>query len=136
MLKFQGLIVILLFLVCPLSSGAQNVAQPGFTPDPVKVEMYLPYLAARHGGPEALETWKQNNLVLYYKELWYYTESFSVKKDHVSEGVPMNARAIDISRFEHQRDPGKEVILLIPGYRDALVLKAGNDLKHKPDYVK
>jgi hypothetical protein len=107
-----------------------------FRPDPEREKMFLPYLAVRHGGLPEIESWKASNRILYYKELWYYTESFRVRRDHLPEGVTMDEAMIDISRFESYRLPDKEAIVELPGYRDVLVLIPASQLKYKPEYVK
>jgi hypothetical protein len=107
-----------------------------YKPDPKKEAMYLTYLAVRHGGIADIEKWKQSNTVLYYKELWYYSESFSVKRNYLAEGVKMDEAGIDISRYENSRKENEEVVLILPGYKDVLVLLPSNRLIFKPDYLK
>jgi hypothetical protein len=112
----------------------QNISD--FQPDPVKESKYSPYLAARHGGTEALQEWKKNNTIQYYKELWYFTESFYIKRDHLAEGVVLNEEIIDVSRFEDLRKQAEESIVILPGFKDAMVLLPENKLKYKPAYEK
>ncbi len=131
-----NLIVLAVFLISTPASRAQISLADNYKPDMAKVKMYLPYLAVRHGGPDALEAWKKENKLQYHRELWYYTESFDVVRDHFSEGVPLNEEIIDISRFEQHRKQNEEAIVPMPGFRDALRLKAGKDLLYKPEYVK
>lgn len=105
-------------------------------PDPEKEKAFFPYLAVRHGGPEATLSWKKSNTLQYYKELWYYCESFSVKRNHLASGDLLNVSIIDISRFESSRKQNEEAIVILPGFKDVLVLKSLNQLIYKPDYVK
>lgn len=111
-------------------NGAATTAN--LKPDPEKESMYLPYLAARHGGPASLQEWKKSNTVQYYKELWYYCESFYIKRDHLQQGVTMNASMIDISRFESSRKESEEATVVLPGFKDVLVLLPTNKLIYKP----
>ena len=46
--------------------------------------------------------------------------------------LKMNAAGLDISRFEHARKEMEEAILVLPGYKDALVLLPINKLIYKP----
>ena len=101
-------------------------------PNPEKEAKFLPYLAVRHGGMQATEEWKKNNTVQYYRELWYYCESFYVKRGHFSEGVTLNEEIIDISRFESSRMENQEAIVELPGFKDVLVLLPANKLIYKP----
>ena len=94
--------------------------------------MYLPYVEWKHGGKENFQEWKNQNTVLYYKEIWYYSESFYVKRDHLNQGVVLNEEIIDISRFESARKENEEAIVVLPGFKDALVLLPLNKLIYKP----
>lgn len=114
--------------------GAQTISPNQLKPNPEKEKMYLPYLAARHGGPEMLAEWKKSNTLLYYKELWYFTESFYVKRNHMAEGATLNESIIDISRFESHRKNGESVIVELPGFKDVLVLTPTEKLIYKPEY--
>ena len=113
-------------------SQAEPVSLESLKPDPKKEQMFLPYLAVRHGGIPAIAAWKENNTYQYYKELWYYCESFYVKRDHVSTGVVLNEEIIDISRFESSRKENEEAIVVLPGFKDALVLLPASKLVYKP----
>lgn len=123
-------------LFCSLSLlNAQNegpASTASLKPDPAKETMYLPYLAVRHGGMASVQEWKKSNTVQYYKELWYYCESFYVKRDHLQSGVTMDASMIDISRFESSRKATEEAIVVLPGFKDVLVLLPSNKLIYKP----
>jgi hypothetical protein len=100
--------------------------------NPEKVKQFTPYMEFKHGGPEGYPIWKENNKMLYAKEMWYYSESFYVKRNYSPEGVPLNEEIIDISRFENYRKPNQEVIVPMPGFKDALVLIPGSQLIYKP----
>lgn len=108
------------------------VSVENIKPDPKKEAMFLPYLAVRHGGPATLQEWKKSNTLQYYKELWYYCESFYVKRDYLSTGVNLDESIVDISRFESSRKPNEESIVVLPGFKDALVLLPSNQLLYKP----
>lgn len=99
---------------------------------PENEKKFTPYMFARHGGPDGISDLKKNNPHLYLKELWYYSESFYVKRNHLSEGVSLDASIIDISRFESNRKLNEEAIVVLPGFKDALVLLPLNQLIYKP----
>lgn len=127
-------IIFFIGIVSFFSVQAQNTAFQTdiLKPDPAKEAMFLPYLAVRHGGMEAIEEWKSKNTYKYYQELWYYCESFYVKRNHLSEGISLTEAHIDISRFESERKSTEEAILVLPGFRDALVLLPIDKLIYKP----
>lgn len=90
--------------------------------DPVKEKKFLPYVETRHGGPELFAKWKAENKFQYVKEMWYMSESFYVKKDHLSEGIALDIAIIDVVRLEDQRKENEEVIITFGGFKDAVVL--------------
>lgn len=100
--------------------------------NPTKVKMYTPYMEYKHGGPSLFPTWKQNNKLLYTKEMWYYTESFYVKRNHLNEGITLNEEIIDITRYESQRKENEEVIVTLGGFKDVIVLLPAKNLIYKP----
>jgi hypothetical protein len=97
-----------------------------------KVKMFTPYLQVRHGGVQGFETWKSTNKLLYTKEMWYFSESFYVKRNVHAEGQVLDASFIDISRFESNRKQDEEAIVDMPGFKDALVLIPASKLIYKP----
>ncbi len=96
--------------------------------DPIKEKKFLPYVETRHGGPEVFAKWKEDNKFQYVKEMWYMSESFSVKRNHSTEGITLNEEIIDVVRFESQRKENEEVIITLPGFKDAIVLMPTNKL--------
>lgn len=100
--------------------------------DPEKEKKFLPYLEIRHGGKENFPKWKEENRYTYAKEMWYFSESFYIKRNHFSEGTTIDESMIDISRFESKRKENEEAIVTFPGMRDALVLIPANKLIYKP----
>ncbi len=70
--------------------------------------------------------------MLYAKEMWYYTESFYVKRNYNNEGITLDESIIDISRFESQRKENEEAIVTLPGFKDVIVLIPNNKLIYKP----
>lgn len=67
----------------------------------VSEEKFGKYVEANHMfDGQSFTTWKSENKILYYKELWYQSKSFYVKKNHLSEGITLDESIIDISRFE------------------------------------
>lgn len=136
MLRDTCRFIVVLFFIVSVSAKAQQGSLAGFTPDPVKVQMYSPYLATHYGGPQGLESLKASDRFLYFRELWYFTESFSIVRDYQSEGVTLDEKIIDISRFEIDRKYDEAVIVSLPGFKDAIRLLPGKDLLHKPAYVR
>jgi len=100
--------------------------------NPEKEKAFSPYMVARHGGTEGLAEFKKNKPQEYLKELWYYSESFYVKRNHLSEGVSLDESIIDISRFESNRKSNVESLVVLPGFKDALVLMPADKLLFKP----
>lgn len=106
-----------------------------------KEKQYQPYVAANLGIHQDFESWKNNNKILYRKEVWYYAESFYVKKNYFAEGSvsidgglntnSIDASQIDISRFESNRKQTEESIVILPGFKDVIVLIPGNKLLYK-----
>ena|ERR1041385_7858647 len=101
--------------------------------DPAKVEKFGAYVKYKHSYAPGFDVWKENNKLLYAKEMWYYTESFYIKRDYFPEGITLNEEIIDISRWEKQRSQTEEVIVKMKGFKDALVLIPGNKLIYKPE---
>lgn len=123
----------ILFLAL-IGSGNLSAQVSSLEINPQREKMFIPYLAARHGGPEGLTKFKEENHYQYLKELWYFTESFYVQRNHFGSGIELNEEIIDITRFETNRKPHEDVYLQLPGFKDALVLKATDKLLYKPDY--
>lgn len=118
-------------MACSLLGFSQVNTDP-LKPSPEKEQKFLPYLAVRHGGMPAIDTWKNNNTIQYYKELWYYCESFYIKRDHLDAGITLDESIIDISRFEASRKENEEAIVILPGFKDVLVLLPATKLIYKP----
>lgn len=101
--------------------------------DSNKVKMFIKYPQFKHdiisGG---FYQWKNDNPGLYLKEMWYYTESFYIKRNYLTTGITLNEAAIDVTRFESQRQAAAETIITLDGFKDVLVLIPGNDLIYKP----
>jgi hypothetical protein len=118
-----------------LTAGFSGYSQTGGVQlNAEKITMYSPYMAARHGGPQGLEAFKSSNHYAYTLEMWYFTESFYVKKDHNTEGATFSEAIVDITRFEQYRKANEDAIVVLPGFKDALVLLAANKLIYKPSY--
>jgi hypothetical protein len=100
--------------------------------NPVKVKQFTPYLQHRHGGVEGFETWKNTNKLQYTKEMWYFSESFYIKRNQLTDGISMDESQIDITRFENQRKENEEAVITMPGFKDVLVLLPAKKLIYKP----
>jgi hypothetical protein len=106
---------------------------PDIKLDPAKVQKFGVYVIYKHSYEPGFEVWKENNKLLYAKEMWYYTESFYIKRDHFPDGLELNEEIIDVSRWEKYRKPDEEVFLRVQGFKDALVLIPGNKVFYKPN---
>lgn len=126
----ESRLVLVLVLLLTFLTGKAQVNSLEL--DPVKEKMYTPYLTYRHQGPEGLEKFKQEQPHEYLKELWYYSSSFTVKRDHFPTGDRLDESTIDISRFEHLRKEDETAILILDGYKDVLLLLPANQLLFKP----
>lgn len=126
---FLRSLILFLFVL----SGNGIMAQANaleLSPDDEK--KFTPYLMYRYGGPDGVAELKANKPHLYLKEMWYLSKSFYVKRDHLNQGVTLDESIIDISRFEKQRQATVETIIVMPGFKDALVLLPLNQLIYKP----
>ena len=95
-------------------------------------KMYNPYMVWRHQGTEGLASFKKNEPHNYLLELWYFSSSFYVLRNYSNTGEKLDESIIDISRFESQRKDSEETILVLPGFKDAIVLLPSNKLLFKP----
>lgn len=125
-LKFIYLFALLIFG----SVGYSQITELKLNPE--RVKLFLPYVEWKYGGAEVFPEWKNNNKMLFAKEMWYYTESFYIKRNVSAEGVTIQEEIIDITRFESHRKQNEEAVLLLPGFKDALVLIPAKDLIYKP----
>jgi hypothetical protein len=119
-----------MMMVMSFFSFSQDVSEIKLNPE--KVKMFTPYLQVRHGGIQGLETWKSTNKLLYAKEMWYFSESFYVKRNAHPDGQVLDPSFIDISRFESHRKQDEEAIVDMPGFKDVLVLMPASKLIYKP----
>jgi hypothetical protein len=125
----------IILFACAIFLSLNAQAQlSGFTITPGSEAKFSPYMAARHGGDAGLAAFKQSNTNLYFKELWYFSESFYVKRNHLAEGVAIDESMIDITRFEHLRQINADQIVTFPGLKDALILTARSRLLYHPNY--
>jgi hypothetical protein len=101
---------------------------------------YSKFIQSDHGfeTPVFIE-WKKENKILYMKEVWYYSESFYIKRNYFpaisndgTENVSMDDSQINISRWESMRDQNKEVEIKINGFKDIIVLLPTSKLIYKP----
>lgn len=123
----------LLSLCLGVSFSAFSQNSDGIKLNAAKVKMYTPYMQFKHGwDADGFAKWKSTNKMLYAQEMWYYTESFYVKRNYNAEGITLNEEIIDISRFEKERKENEEAIVQLPGFKDVLVLMPANKLIYKP----
>lgn len=100
--------------------------------DPEKVKKYEPFLIASHGNDPNFKTWKEENKYDYVKQMWYFSESFYIKRNVNKSGITMDESGFDVSRFESNRKESEEAVLDLPGYKDVIVLLPTNKLFYKP----
>jgi len=119
--------IFFLFILLANFSWAQNSSSIKL--DPNKVLIFEKYLSFRHSfEPGGFIQWKNNNPELYAKEMWYQSESFYIKRNHLASGLTMNEGMIDVSRFEHLRKEKEEVIVPFAGFKDVMILLPKNKL--------
>lgn len=102
------------------------------TVSPTKEAKFSPYVEAKYSFNQNFTTWKKENKFLYIKEIWYHAESFYIMRNKSTEGVKIDESMIDISRFESYRKQNEEAIIILPGFKDAIVLLPGSSLIYKP----
>ena len=85
-------------------------------------QKFEPYVRAKHGAGFDFESFKKNQKMEFYKELWYYSKSFYIKNNYLSSGHSMDESMIDISRFDSARKFDEETIIKIDGFKDVIVL--------------
>jgi hypothetical protein len=127
------LFLILFFIGITLTGFSQVPDLNSLRPNPEKEKMFSPYVQWRHGWTEGFADWKSKNTMQYYKELWYFSESFYVKRNYLAEGITLNESIIDISRFEASRKENEEAIVTLPGFKDVLVLLPASKLIYNPE---
>ncbi len=120
-----------IFTVMSLFSFSQDWSKIKL--DPAKEKKFEPYVEFRHASTKAeYQTWKANNKFQYVKEMWYFSESFYVKRNVTNDGLTLNEEIIDISRFESNRKANEEATVVMPGFKDVIVLLPTNKLIYKP----
>ena len=125
---------ILFFASFSFSQNLKTASSPTISLDPEKVAIYEKYLEYKH----SFETggylqWKKDNPELYEKEMWYFSESFYITRNYLSQGITLNEGGIYVARFEAQRKQNEEAIVIFPGFKDVMVLLPGNKLIYKPN---
>lgn len=129
------LTLISLFLV--LIGKTQTIDVSAYKPTPEAEKMYSPYIMAKKmiNDVPTFEKWKESNKIQYFKELWYYSKSFTVIHHVNDEGITIDESIIDISRFDWVRDSVKEIYIPLTesGYNDTIVLLPINKLLYKPE---
>jgi hypothetical protein len=125
---------IVFFLIAFVSFSQNGKLTNPIILDSIKVNMFVKYPQFKHDlQPGGFYQWKNDNPLLYQKEMWYYTESFYIKRNYLPQGITLNESAIDITRFESQRQAVAETTITLDGFKDVLVLIPGNDLIYKPN---
>jgi hypothetical protein len=120
---------LMLVLALGLSfSGFSQAVNTNITLDAVKVSKFEKFLAVRHSDTQDFATWKSQNILQYTKEMWYFSESFYIKRNVLSEGGTLNEQGIDITRFDKTRSQTQEVEVQLPGFKDVIVLLPENQL--------
>lgn len=102
------------------------------TVTPTKEAKFSPYIEAKYSFIQNFTTWKKENRFLYIKEIWYQAESFYIRRGNSADGISIDESMIDIYRFENYRKENDEAIIVLPGFRDAIVLLPNSKLIYKP----
>jgi len=124
------LILLSILFTVSFSSFSQQTQEIKLNPD--KVKKLTPIMEFKHGGPEAFAAWKSTNKMLYAQEMWYYTESFYIKRNVNSGNLPsLDETGFDVTRFENQRKASEESTVVIPGFKDVIVLLPETKLIYK-----
>jgi hypothetical protein len=132
--KFFFILLFYFAVFIAFSQNGKGVSNPTIILDPEKVAIFQKYLEFQHGNyPGGFKPWKNDNPELYEKEMWYYTESFYIKRDYLSQGITMDEGMIYVARFETQRAQDDEVIVTFPGFKDVMVLIPASKLIYKPN---
>ena len=122
-----------LFFILVLFAGTQCFSQANALEiSAEKEKAFTPYMLYRHGGAEGLAEFKKTKPHEYLKELWYYSSSFYIKRDHFDKGWELDASIFDITRYEKLRKEDTEAIIVLDGYKDVLVLLPAKQLLYKP----
>lgn len=132
-MKQKNVKMIIIVICLLLATAVKSQINPAdYNVSAVKEKQYQPYLMAKKGTAQDFEAWKKENKILYRKEIWYYSESFYIKRNVSTTGTSIDASQIDISRFESNRKLNEESIVIIDGFKDAIVLLPTNKLIYKP----
>lgn len=109
--------------------------------DVTKEAKFSKYIEMSHGDVN-FSSWKKENRFLYIKEVWYYSESFYIKRNYFADGsvsidgnlntYSIDESQIDISRFELNRKKSEEAIVILPGFKDVIVMLPSDKLIYKP----
>jgi hypothetical protein len=122
-------LMLVLALGLSFSGFSQAVTvNPNITLNAAKVAKFEPFLAVRHSVSQDFPTWKSQNIVQYTNEMWYFSESFYIKRNVLTTGITLNEEIIDITRFDQNRSQTAEVEVQVPGYKDVIVLLPENQL--------
>jgi hypothetical protein len=120
--------LVILFLHTGLLAQQVDPAVFGMSQD--KINKFLPYFRFQHGDA-VLNEMKANEPAKYYFELWVLSESFSVMRNHFTQGIQLDESIIDIRRFNEQRLNDNEAIVVLDGFKDVLKLKSLIDVNAK-----
>lgn len=127
------ILVIILSIMSMFTAKSQINDFVEFKPDYITEQIFEQYVHTLHMFEQNWTTWKQENKVQYAMELWYYGKSFYIKRNVLSEGIKIDESMIDVSRFESSREESTEAIILIPGFRDAIILLPIEKLIYNPN---
>jgi hypothetical protein len=133
-MKQKNMKMIIIAICLLLATAVKSQINPAdYNVSAEKEKQYLPYVKYKHSLGQDFETWKNTNKILYRKEIWYYSESFYIKRNVSDIGFAMDASQIDISRFETNRKENEEATINIEGFKDAIILLPNNKLIYKPE---
>ena len=134
----KKLLTILIVMVCLMGKAQSTYTTEQlnallFVKNDEKSQKFEPYVRAKHGAGFNFESFKTNTKLEYLRELWYYSQSFYVKRNYYKEGVTLDETIIDISRFESYRNNDTESILTLDGFKDVIILTPTSKLLFKND---
>jgi len=122
----------LAFILLIAFFGVLRAQESFFVPTEEIEKKYAPYVMIGHQNLTVFEEFKKSDRPKYLKELWYYSQSFYIRRNVFEKGVEMNDAIICISRYENLRKEKEEAVVTIPGFKDVLVLLPTNKLIYKP----
>jgi hypothetical protein len=128
--RFYKSVLVLLFML-----GYQSIqAQANIKIDKIKEQDILPLVEVSYfeNDRAKLAEWKKSHEREYLELMWYLTESYRIERNYFQEGVTLDQTFIDVRRHEHLRKKDEEHVVVLPNFRDVIVLIPESKLLYKP----